>query len=86
MSHGATPYISDPLTPKCPDAGCRQTVYVQAESYEVEIQLPMGKTEKRVKYRVRNTLDETMPQVISACGCQWLREAVAKTKEVAAGN
>ncbi|MCA1567248.1 MAG: hypothetical protein LC803_16670 [Acidobacteria bacterium] len=65
-----TPYIPDPNKPCCPS--CRATIYVQAEGYEVDFNLAGGKTEKRTKYRVRNFLVETLPDVLTACHCAWL--------------
>lgn len=72
----APPYISDPATPRCPSCGA--TIYVQAQSYEVEFKLMNGKTEKRIRYRVGNYLVETAPALLSACRCAWLRERLGR--------
>lgn len=76
MSATTPPYIPDAITPRCPH--CGETVYVQAEDYEIDFKLLNGKTEKRAQYRVRTHLVETAPAVISACVCRWLRESLPR--------
>lgn len=81
MSH--IPYIPDPQTPRCPSCGA--TIFVQAEDYEVDFKLANGKTEKRLRHRVREYLVETLPDVFTACRCAWLRAAVGQQRTARRG-